>query len=212
MPGPWRGGALFARCARMISGRAEIRYNKYMKHYSKLKETKISSETIFKGVLGVKLDTVKLINGKTSTRLYLDHRGASGVLAVEDGCVYMVQQYRYPIGRVTLEIPAGKREKGQTFLACARAELKQETGLKAKSLKEAFVFNPTNAFSNEELHVYLATGLTRGEDCPDEDEFINVQKIPLEKAYKMLDKGEFNDAKTMLALYWYRGRTRDADI
>lgn len=177
-----------------------------MKHYSKLKETKISSETIFKGVLGVKLDTVKLINGRTSTRLYLDHRGASAVLAVEDDSVYLVQQYRYPVGKATWEIPAGKREKGQTFLACARAELKQETGLKAKTVKEAFMFHPTNAFSNEELHVYLATGLTRGEDCPDEDEFINVKKVPLEQAYKMLDKGQIADAKTMLALYWYRSR------
>lgn len=175
-----------------------------MKHYSKLKETKISSKLLFKGVLNVRLDEVKLLNGNKSTRIYFEHRGASGILPVEDGHVYLVQQYRYPIRQVTWEIPAGKREKGQSFLACARAELKQETGLTAKSLKEALVFHPCNAFSDEEQHLYVATGLKRGKDCPDEDEFLNVQKFPLEKAYKMVEKGEITDAKTILMLQWYQ--------
>ncbi|MDD6153743.1 MAG: NUDIX hydrolase [Elusimicrobia bacterium] len=175
-----------------------------MKHYSKLKETKISSKLLYKGVLNVRLDGVKLLNGNTSTRIYFEHHGASGILPVEDGQVYLVQQYRYPIRQVTWEIPAGKREKGQSFLACARAELKQETGLTAKSLKEALVFHPCNAFSDEEQHLYVATGLKRGKDCPDEDEFLNVQKFPLEKAYKMVEKGEIMDAKTILMLQWYQ--------
>ena len=175
-----------------------------MKHYSKLKETKISSKLLYKGVLNVRLDGVKLLNGNTSTRIYFEHHGASGILPVEDGQVYLVQQYRYPIRQVTWEIPAGKREKGQSFLACARAELKQETGLTAKSLKEALVFHPCNAFSDEEQHLYVAMGLKRGKDCPDEDEFLNVQKFPLEKAYKMVEKGEITDAKTILMLQWYQ--------
>ena len=175
-----------------------------MKHYSKLKETKISSKLLFRGVLNVRLDEVKLLNGHTSTRIYFEHRGASGILPVEDGHIYLVQQYRYPIRQSTWEIPAGKREKGQSFLACARAELKQETGLTAKSLKEALVFHPCNAFSDEEQHLYVATGLKRGKDCPDEDEFLNVQKFPLETAYKMIEKGEITDAKTILMLQWYR--------
>ncbi len=175
-----------------------------MKHYSKLKEKRISTRTIFKGILGVKLDTVQLINGHTATRLYFDHRGASGILPIEDGNVYLVQQYRYPVGKVTLEIPAGKREKGQTFLSCARAELKQETGMRAKSVKHVMMFNPTNAFSNEQLHLYVATGLTRGKDCPDEDEFINLRKIPFSQAYKMVEKGEICDAKTIIMLQWWK--------
>lgn len=175
-----------------------------MKHYSKLKETRVSSRTIFKGIVGVKFDTVKLINGHTATRLYLDHNGASGVLPIEGENVYLVQQYRYPVGKVTLEIPAGKREKDQTFLTCARAELKQETGMRAKSLKHVLMFNPTNAFSNEELHLYVATGLTRGQDDPDEDEFINLKKIPFSQAYKMVEKGEICDAKTIIMLQWWK--------
>lgn len=175
-----------------------------MKHYSKLKETKISSQTLYKGVLDVKLDEVKLLNGHKSVRIYLKHRGASGILPVEDGHVYLVEQYRYPIGAATLEIPAGKREPGQSFLACARAELKQETGLKAKSLKEILVFHPCNAFSDEVQHLYVATGLSRGETDLDADEFINVKKIPLKKAYAMIKSGKITDAKTILALQWYK--------
>ncbi len=175
-----------------------------MKHYSKLKEKRISTRTIFKGILGVKLDTVKLVNGHTATRLYFDHRGASGILPIEDGHVYLVEQYRYPVGKTTLEIPAGKREKGQTFLTCARAELKQETGMRAKSLKHVMMFNPSSAFSNEELHLFVATGLTRGKDCPDEDEFINLKKIPLTQAYHMLEEGKIHDAKTIIMLQWYQ--------
>ena len=175
-----------------------------MSHYSKLKETKVSSTTLYRGVLGVKLDTVRLINGRMATRLYFDHRGACGILPVDGKQIYLVQQYRYPVGKVTWEIPAGKREKGQTFLACARAELKQETGLSARHLKEVMIFHPSNAFSNEELHLYVAGGLTRGKDAPDEDEFINLKKIPLKAAYRMVEEGEIRDAKTIIMLQWYR--------
>ncbi len=174
-----------------------------MSHYSKLKETKVSSTTLYRGVLGVKLDTVRLINGRTATRLYFDHRGACGILPVEGDQIYLVQQYRYPVGKATWEIPAGKREKGQTFLACARAELKQETGLRAKHLREVMMFHPSNAFSNEQLHLYIATGLSRGQDAPDEDEFINLKKFPLSTVRRMLEKGQIHDAKTIIMLQWY---------
>ena len=175
-----------------------------MKHYSKLKETKISSTTLYKGILGVKLDEVKLVNGHTATRLYFDHLGASGVLPVDGEYIYLVQQYRYPVHKVTLEIPAGKREKTQTYLQCARAELKQETGLRARKIKEAMMFNPSNAFSNEELHLFVATGLSRGKDCPDEDEFINLKKIKMADAYQLVETGKICDAKTVIMLQWWR--------
>ena len=145
-----------------------------------------------------------MVNGHTSTRLYFDHRGASAVLPVEGNFIYLVEQYRYPVRKTTWEIPAGKREKGQTFLTCARAELKQETGLSAKIFKEVMMFHPSNAFSNEELHLFVATGLRRGKDSPDEDEFINLRKVSFEKAYDMVEKGQINDAKTIIMLQWYK--------
>ncbi len=175
-----------------------------MPHYSKLKETKVSSEALYKGVVGFNKDTVRLINGKLAARVYLAHRGASAVVPVEDGHVYLVQQYRYPIGKSTWEIPAGKREEGQTPLGCAKAELAQETGLKASKWKKLSVFNPSNAFSTEYLHIYLAEGLRRGKDSPDEDEFLNVKKFPLEKVFRMIQNGKIQDAKTIIGLLTYR--------
>lgn len=154
--------------------------------------------------MGFNKDTVKLINGKLTTRVYLAHRGASAIVPVEDGQVYLVQQYRYPIGKTTWEIPAGKREKGQTPLSCARAELAQETGLHAAQWKRLAVFNPSNAFSTEYLHIYLARGLKRGKDSPDADEFLNVKKFPLSKVYEMIKKGQIQDAKTIIGLLMYR--------
>ena len=173
-------------------------------HYSKLKEKKVCSLEIYKGVVGFNKDTVELPNGKTASRVYLAHRGASAIVPVEDGQVYLVQQYRYPIGRITWEIPAGKREIGQTPLCCAKAELKQETGLQAAHWKKLTVFNPSNAFSTEFLHIYLAEGLTRGKGCLDEDEFINVKKFPLDKVCRWVETGKIQDAKTIIGLLLYR--------
>ena len=114
-----------------------------MSHYSKLKETRVSGQPLYKGVVGFNKDIVRLINGRETSRVYLVHRGASAIVPVEDGQVYLVQQYRYPIGRTTWEIPAGKREEGQTPIACARAELKQETGLRARYWKPCmFIWLP----------------------------------------------------------------------
>lgn len=176
-----------------------------MSHYSKLKETKVSSKTLYKGVVGFNKDTVRLINGRETTRVYLAHRGASAILPLtDDGQIYLVQQYRYPVDKVTWEIPAGKREQGQTPLSCAKAELAQETGLHAAKWKKLAVFNPSNAFSTEFLHIYLAAGLKRGKDCPDEDEFLNVKKFPLEKVYGMIKSGKIQDAKTIIGLLMYR--------
>jgi len=175
-----------------------------MSHYSKLKETRLSSKTLYTGIVGFNYDTVRLINGKTASRVYLVHKGASAVLPVEDGHVYLVQQYRYPIGRITWELPAGKREDHQTFLTCAKAELEQEAGLKAAKWKKLCVFNPSSAFSNEDLHIYLAQGLKRVHQDLDEDEFVNVKKFPLSKVYQMIKNGKIQDAKTLIALLMYR--------
>ena len=181
-----------------------------MQHYSKLKETKVSSKTLYKGVVGFNKDVVRLINGKETTRVYLAHRGASAIVPLsDDGQVYLVQQYRYPVGRVTWEIPAGKREEGQAPLSCAKTELAQETGLHAARWKKITVFNHSNAFSTEFLHIYLARGLKRGKDSPDEDEFLNVKKFPLEKVYRMIEKGQIQDAKTIIGLLMYRSFYQD---
>ena len=174
-------------------------------HYSKLVERKIKSKKIYKGVIGFNVDTVKLINGKTASREYTVHPGASAVLPLtDDGCIIFVEQYRYPVKTVTLELPAGKLKKGQTPLACAKAELAEETGYRAKSIKKLLDFNPSCAFSDEILHIFTATGLTQGKTNPDDDEFVNTKKIPVEKAFELVKQGKIRDSKTIIGLLYYK--------
>jgi len=174
------------------------------KYYSKLTERKIKSEVLHRGVVGMNKDTVRLINGKTAMREYMVHPGASAVLPIIDNKIILVQQYRYPIKKLTLELPAGKLKKGQSPLACARAELKEETGFTAAKIKKLLSFHPAGAFSDEVLHIFIATGLKPGKTRPDEDEFLNTLIIPLEKAYKMVRSGKITDAKTIIALLYYK--------
>ena len=174
------------------------------KHYSKLLEKKVNSKTVYEGVVNFKIDTVRLINGTLSKREYMQHPGASAVLAVENGKVLFVEQYRYPVKKVMLEIPAGKLKPRQTPLACAKAELKEETGYTAKTIKKFLTFNTSAAFADEDLHIFLASGLKAGERHLDEDEFVNVKWIPFTTALKMVKAGKITDSKTIIALLYYK--------
>ena len=174
------------------------------KHYSKLLEKKVNSTTVYEGIVNFKVDTVRLINGAVSTREYLQHPGASAVLAVENGKVLLVEQYRYPVKKVMLEIPAGKLKRRQTPLSCAKAELKEETGYTAKNIKKLLTFNTSAAFADENLHIFYASGLKPGKMHLDEDEFVNVKWLSLEHALKMVKNGKITDSKTIIALLFYK--------
>ena len=174
------------------------------KHYSKLLEKKVNSKTIYEGVVGFKVDTVRLINGTLSKREYLQHPGASAVLAIENGKVLFVEQYRYPVKKIMLEIPAGKLKPGQSPLACAKAELKEETGYTAKNIKKFLTFNTSAAFADENLYLFYATDLKTGKRHLDEDEFVNVKWLPLPRVFKMIKEGKITDSKTLIALLYYK--------
>lgn len=174
------------------------------KHYSKLLEKKVNSKTIYQGVVNFKVDTVRLINGAVSKREYMQHPGASAVLAVENGKVLFVEQYRYPVKKVMLEIPAGKLKPRQTPLACAKAELQEETGYTAKTIKRIITFNTSAAFADENLHIFYASGLKPGKTHFDEDEFLNVKWLSLSNAVKMIKAGKITDSKTIIALLFYK--------
>ncbi len=168
-----------------------------------LVEEKISSEDIFDGhLLKVRRDTVKLPTGSTATREWIRHPGASAVLPVlDDGQVILVKQYRYPIGRITLEIPAGKLDApDEDPLLCAQRELSEETGYQAEHMEKLTTVATTVGFSNEYIHIYAARGLKAGQQHTDEDEFINVVKMPLAKAVEMVLQGEIYDAKSVAAI------------
>ena len=174
-------------------------------------EKRLAGESVFDGkLLHVRRDTVLLPNGHETIREWVKHPGASAVLPVlDDGSVILVRQYRYPVGRVTLEIPAGKLDvPGEDPLECAKRELKEETGYAAERYEKLFSLATTVGFSDEWIHIYLAEGLTAGADCPDEDEFIHIVRMPLAEALEKVSDNTIVDGKTVTALLLYAARRK----
>ncbi|MBQ4602833.1 MAG: NUDIX hydrolase [Clostridia bacterium] len=165
-------------------------------------EKKISGENIFDGVvLHVRKDTVELPNGNTSIREYIHHNGAVCVIPITDkGEIILERQFRYPIGRVVTEIPAGKLEIGEDRVEAAKRELEEETGYKAGKMEYIGEFLGSPAILEERITMYLATELTKTETNLDEDEFLEVFRMPLEEAYERVMANEFADAKTQLCI------------
>ena len=168
-----------------------------------LTESFHKKKIVYSGAVDFRADTVTLPNGRKATRAFMSHPGAVAVLPVlDDGRIVFVRQYRYPVAEATLEIPAGKLNSiSDKPLGRVKAELKEETGYTAASIKPLISFWPTTAFSNEVLYIYTASGLRGGtHQNLDEDEFVNVEIMPFEKAWGLVKKGVIRDAKTIIAL------------
>lgn len=168
-----------------------------------MKENCLSSDFLFEGkMLRIFNDTVSIPGGGTATREYIRHRGAVAIVPVtEDGFVYLERQYRYPIDTVTVEIPAGKLEASDDDrLEAAKRELREETGLLAEHWEFIGDYFPTPAYSDERISMYLASGLTKGEQEPDFDEFLSVERVPLLDAVSDVLAGRITDGKTQAAL------------
>ena len=165
-------------------------------------EKKVSSENVFDGVLlHVYKDAIELPNGNSATREYIKHQGAVCVVPVTDNMeVVAVKQYRYPIGRVTIEIPAGKLDKGEDILDAAKRELSEETGVECADIEYMGGLYPSVAYTDEIIHMYVAKNLAYGEAHTDDDEFLNVVKIPLGEFVDMIMDGKIQDSKTMAAV------------
>lgn len=166
-------------------------------------EEKVSSEKIYDGcLLHVRKDTVKLPNGDLAPREWIEHPGAASVIPLtDDGKVILVRQYRYPVGQVTVEIPAGKLDKaGEDPFECAKRELSEETGYTAKEYKYLTKIATTVGFSNEIIYLYAAKGLAAGEQHTDDDEFINLQIVTLDEAVDMVRTGKIIDGKSMVSI------------
>ncbi len=179
--------------------------------YENLFEKTLDTARVFEGkIINVRHDKVELINGNTSFREVVEHAGGVVILAVDEyNRAYMVRQFRYPIGRAMLEVPAGKLEKGESPLNGAIRELREETGLTADKIVYFGGTYPSPGFCDEQLHLYLALGLTQGEASPDEDEFLNVELVDLDKLVQMAVRGELQDGKSINAIFIAREYLRN---
>lgn len=169
----------------------------------RIMEQNVSSERVFEGlILNVDHLTNRLPNGKLAKREVIRHIGAAAVLPVDDeGNVYFVRQFRAPLGRVLLEIPAGKLDfKGEDRKCAAQRELREETGLIAEEWIHLNDMLSTVGFCDECISLFLARGLSCGDSDPDEDEFVNVVKMPFAEAIDMVMNNEITDSKTTCAL------------
>ena len=173
-----------------------------MERFEHLEETELSSEVKYDGaLLHIRRDTVRLPNGKTATREYNIHYGAVCIIPLlENGDVLLERQFRYAMGEVLTEIPAGKLDYiGEDPQEAALRELREETGAVASELIPLGPFYPTCAYSTEVIQMFLARGLSFGERELDEDEFLNVFRLPLRELVEKVLNGEIPDAKTQAA-------------
>lgn len=170
-----------------------------------MKEKTLSSQKIFDGrIISLRKDEIETDKGLRETREVISHGGGAAVLAVKDGKILLERQFRYPYGEILWEIPAGKRDKGETFAETAKRELEEETGYVAEKLVKLFEIYPTPGYTNEIIGIFKAEGLKDGVLHFDEDEDIDSEWVEEEKVFKMIENGEIMDGKTLIALLWYK--------
>ncbi|TDA69999.1 MAG: NUDIX hydrolase [Clostridia bacterium] len=174
-----------------------------------LEETTISSSRIYDGrVINLRVDRVALPDGRETSREVVEHRGAVVVVAMDQaGHVAMVRQYRYPLGQVTLELPAGTLEPGEDPLTSAQRELREETGLAATAWEALMACYSSPGFCTEKMHFFLARVSGQTAQATDADENIEVVRLPLAEAVRRVEAGEINDAKTALGILAVARRT-----
>lgn len=165
-------------------------------------ETLVRTFNSYKGLItSTTLDLVALQNGEQTLREVVEHPGGVTIIPIdEDGYVYCVRQYRYPIGEHILEMPAGKLEKNEAPLDCAVRELSEETGIHADEYIDLGKVYPSPGFCRETLYIYMARGLHFGVSHPDENEFLDVEKIHLDELFRLVMSNELTDAKTVIAV------------
>ena len=169
-----------------------------------LKETRIDGELAYDGsFLKVSRDTVSLPNGAHTQREFIRHPGAVVILPLlDDGTVLLERQFRYPLGRVFIEFPAGKIDPGEGALACARRELQEDTGYTASDWQFVCTIHNAIAYSDEHLELFLARGLTAGPAQLDEGEFLETFTATVPELLAMVRRGDVTDVKTIIGAFW----------
>jgi ADP-ribose pyrophosphatase len=169
-----------------------------------LKEETIASEVLLEGsFLHARRDTVRLPDGASATREYVIHPGAVVVIPMlDDGRVVLERQYRYPIGQVMIEFPAGKLDAGEAPLVCGQRELREETGYTATQWAHAGAMHLAVAYSTEIIHIYFARGLCLGARKLDHGEFLDVFTATPDELLAWCREGKLTDAKTLTCALW----------
>jgi ADP-ribose pyrophosphatase len=174
-----------------------------MKEKAILKKATVkSTQEVYKGrIFNFVAEMLTLPNGRQTEMAFIRHPGSTAVVPLlDDNTVVMELQYRHPVGEYLLEIPAGTLEPGESALDCAKRELEEETGFKATEFVRLARIHIIPAYSDEEIHVFMAKGLTPAKQNLDPDEVIEVVNYPLEKAVLMIDEGKITDALTILSI------------
>lgn len=172
----------------------------------RFEEKTITSKKIFEGnIIDVQLDEVKLPNGETAERELVYHPGAVAVIPITaDNKIVLVEQYRKPLERTLIEIPAGKLEKNENPITAAVRELEEETGYTTTNLSQVTSFYTSPGFANELVYVYITNDLIKMENPPagDDDEFVEIMEVTLEEAKSLIEEGRIQDAKTNYAVLY----------
>ena len=165
-------------------------------------ERTLHSQRIYEGkIVNLRVDTVELPSGKKTKREIVEHGGCTAIVALDsEKNVLLVRQYRKAVERMLLEIPAGGIEPGEEPLEGARRELEEETGFSAERWEHLSVFYTSPGFCTEFMHLYLATELQPAERAADDDEHIEVVRVPLKKSLELVASGEICDAKSIAGL------------
>lgn len=175
-----------------------------------LHEETLAGEQVFRGrLLDVRRDRVRLPDGSESTREYVVHPGAVVVVAEVDGGLLFERQFRYPLRRAFIELPAGKIDPGEDILVTAQRELLEETGHVADDWQHVGVMHPCIGYSDERIEIFFARGVRKvAEPQFDHGEFLELLTLPLDAALAAVDRGEITDAKTIAALFHADRRLR----
>jgi ADP-ribose pyrophosphatase len=173
---------------------------------------RLASRRVYTGrLINVDIDTVEFPNGSVGELEMVRHPGASAVVPFlsdpsgDDPQILLIKQYRYAADDFIYEIPAGKLDGGEDPRVCAERELREETGCTAAKIEHLYTFFTTPGFTDERIHAFMATGLTRGDVSHEKDEFMSVETVTLSNALELIKTGEVKDAKSALAILYVAG-------
>jgi ADP-ribose pyrophosphatase len=175
---------------------------------TKVQTGKVGGTRVYTGrIISVDLDTVRFPDGSTGQLEMIRHPGASAVVPVlradlPDPEILLIRQYRYAAEQYLYEVPAGRLDAGEAPEVCAARELREETGYRAERIVPLFTMYTTPGFTDERIHLFVATGLTAGDAAREADEFMELVPMPLSRALALIEEGAIQDAKTALALLY----------